>query len=66
MELNEELTGQEIQVLIQTLYNTLKLMTNRECIAGIILSYDAYDKVLETFGSQAGPYKVNGVVLCPH
>jgi hypothetical protein len=62
---NSELSGEEVVTLVQTIFNALKLLVNKNALAGMILAYDAYDEVRDTFGHEAKPYEVDGVILDP-
>lgn len=47
--------------LLHAAFNALKLLTNEDALAGIILTDSSYDDIKRLFGDQAQPYKPAGL-----
>lgn len=51
------LSGRETIELVRQVYNLLKLLTEQEALAGIILTDDTYIQVRREFADAAVPYR---------
>lgn len=61
-----KLTTPEIVDATKVLYNTLKLLTDSDALAAIVLTYDSYEPVRNLFGAhQCKPYEPTGISLDP-
>lgn len=58
--MSNKLTGPEAIELIRVVHNSLKLLTESESLAGVILTNDTFDQVREAFGPSARPYNPTG------
>lgn len=56
----KKLSPSDIADLTKVLYNTLKLLTESESLAGIILTNESYDQVRRLFGFNAKPHNPTG------
>lgn len=60
MPLNKNLSAAEVIDLTRVLYNTLKMMTEAESLAGVILTNDTYETVRDAFWPTAQPHNPTG------
>jgi lactam utilization protein B len=58
--MSDKLNAQEVVEAIRVVHNTLKLLTESESLAGVILTNDTYDQVRRLFGFDARPYNPTG------
>ncbi len=61
--MQNKLSPSEIVELTRVVYNTLKLLTNGEALAGIVITAKYYDQVRDLFGPSARPYAAAGLEL---
>ena len=60
------LTPNEIAEALRVVYTTLKLLTDEEALAGIVLTESSFDGVRDLFGFEAQPHKVGTFIADPN
>lgn len=61
--MSDKLNAQEIVAAVQVLHNTLKMLTESNSLAAIVLTDDSYDQVRRFFGFAAKPYDPTGRLI---
>lgn len=59
------LTPAEITMSMRLIHTTLRLLTDEEALAGIVLTDSSFDKVRDLFGFEAQPHKVGTFIADP-
>lgn len=63
--INRNITPSETIAIVRDIYNKLKLLTELDALAGIVLTDESYDDVKAEFGRAAIPYSTSNIALDP-